>query len=160
MSWEDRERKFEEKPVRTAISGTVRTGVVVAVVVAVVLAIGAGMWALTVATSGVKGRGDAEVIKNEARNRIRAQEGFEKRYAAIKAADANIGITAAALKSDPDSVKLQTELRGQQMTCNSLVGEYNAASRSFTSEEFRAADLPYQIEGDEVTPETDCKESK
>lgn len=158
-SWEDREQRFEEKPVRTAISGTVRTGVVVAVVVAVVLAIGAGVWMLQVATSDVKGTGDAEIIKNDARNRIRAQEGFEAKFAAIVAADKNLNITAEALKAKPGDPKLSIELSGQKMICNDLVAQYNAAARKFTQAEFRDADLPLEINDNTANAATDCKEN-
>jgi FlaG/FlaF family flagellin (archaellin) len=160
-TWDEREQRFEERPVRTAASATVRTGVVVAVAIAVVLALSAAVWWFGVKTSDVKGRGDAEVVKNEAGNRIRAQEGFEQKFANIKAADQNINVTAEALKSDPDSVKLKTELQGQKQACNALVAAYNAASRKFTQGEFRAADLPFELNVDAAStkPETDCKEN-
>jgi len=156
MNWDDRADRFEEKPVRTAISGSIRTGVVVAVVITVIAVIGVGMWALKVATSDIKGAGDAEIIKNEARNRIRAQEGFLDKFNAIIAADENLTLTAEQLKATPSSVKLQTELTGQKMICNDLVARYNADTRKFTMEEFRDAELPFQI--DKSLPTTDCKE--
>ncbi len=156
-SWEEREERFEERPVRTAISATVRTGLVVAAAVAVVLMLGAGIWWFQVATSDVKGRGDAEIVKNEAKNRIRAQEGFLDKFNGIIAADENLNLTAEQLKAQPSSVKLQTELTGQKMICNDLVARYNADTRKFTQEEFRDAELPHQI--DKANPATDCKEN-
>lgn len=157
--WDDRARNFEERPVRTAISGTARTAVVVAVVIAFALMLGAGVWWFKVATSDIKGTGDAEIIKNEARNRIRAQEGFLDKYNGIIAADKNLNITAEALKAQPNSLKLQTELNGQKMICNDQVARYNAAARKFTQAEFRDADLPIEINDLTATADIDCKEN-
>lgn len=160
-TWDERADKFEDRPTRESVKWTARAGVVAAVAIAVVLALGALVWGFSVVTSDVKGQGDAEIVKNEAGNRIRAQEGFEQKFAAIKSADQNINVTAEALKSDPDSVKLKAELLGQKQACNGLVGAYNAASRKFTQAEFRAADLPFELNVDAATtfPETDCKEN-
>ena len=155
--WGERERDFDRKPTRTAVKWTARGRVIVVVVTALGLVLGAGIWALRVGTSDVKGRGDAEIVKNDARNRIRAQEGFEKLYQDILTADRNLNVTAESLKLDPASVKLKTELGGQKQYCNDLVGQYNAKSRSFTQEEFRAADLPAQLGGSD--PDADCKEN-
>lgn len=155
--WDDRIDEFHDRPVRTSVKAVSRGSIVLATVIVFVALMGAGVWAIRVATSDVKGRGDSEIIKNDARNRIRAQEGFEDKFAGIEAADKNIQITADALKARPGDVKLQTELNGQKMICNDLVGQYDAAARKFTQEEFRAADLPLKIDGTLVT--TDCKEN-
>lgn len=149
--WDERADDFHDKPVRTIIKATLMIFAFAAVV-------GGGVWAYKVLISDIKGRGDSEIIKNDARNRIRAQEGFEDMFAAVKTADKNLSLTADALRAMPDSVKLQTELTGQQMICNDLVGRYDAAARKFTQEEFRAADLPARI--DAADEATDCKESK
>jgi hypothetical protein len=155
--WGERERDFAAKPTRTTIKWTTRAWIVVIVIVGLALVLGAGVWLLRVATSDVKGQGDAEIIKNDARNRIRAQEGFEQLYQDVVAADKNVNLTAEALKLDPASVKLKTELNGQRQFCNDLVGKYNAKARSFTQEEFRAADLPLELAT--TDPAVDCKEN-
>lgn len=158
-SWNDRADNFEEKPVRTAISGIARAGIVAAVVIAVVLLLVGGFWLLKVGSSDIKGTGDAQIIKNEARNRIRAQEGFLDKFNDIIAADKNLNITAEALKAQPSSLKLQTELNGQKMICNDQVAQYNADARKFTQAEFRDADLPIEINHLTATADTDCKEN-
>lgn len=155
--WDERERKFAEKPVRTTMSATFRIWLIVVLVVVLGGALSAGIWFLKVGTSDIRGQGDAVVIKNEAGNRIRAQEGFEKYFQAIVASDATINITAEALKDDPESLKIKTELRGQKQACVDLVGQYNAKARSFSQADFRAADLPFEIET--TNPQTDCKEN-
>lgn len=155
-SWDERKEDFEYKPTRTAVKGTVHVGIWIGVVIVVFGGIAIAVWGFGVGTSDIKGRGDAEIIKNDARNRIRAQEGFETMWNTVITADKNLTLTAEALAKTPDSAKLQTELTGQQMICNDAVGIYNAAARKFTQEEFRAADLPVQI--DITKSETDCKE--
>ena len=155
-SWDEREEDLEYKPVRQTAKGIGWTGVLVVVAIVVFGGIGVAVWGFGVGTSDIKGKGDAEIIKNDARNRIRAQEGFENMWNAVIVADKNLTLTGEALKSQPDSVKLQTELTGQKMICNDAVGAYNAAARKFTQEDFRAADLPLTI--DDSNPTTDCKE--
>jgi len=158
MSWDDRYDEFEEKPTRSAIKWTTRAWVVVCVGVVLALILGAGIWLLAVATSDVKGQGDAEIIKNEAYNRIRAQEGFWVRYEGIKTADKNLTLTAEQLKRDPDNQKLEVELMGQKMICNDLIGQYNAAAQKFRDAEFRDAQLPHQID-DTSASDVNCKEN-
>jgi hypothetical protein len=131
---------------------------VAAVVLAIVVVgiIGAGTWAVKVATSDTRGRGDATQIKNDARNRINAQTNFEQLYADIKASDAKIDVLDAAAKADP-TVENRTNATGIRTYCLAVVGQYNADARSYASADFRAADLPDQI--DTTDPATDCKGS-
>lgn len=121
----------------------------------VVALISGGIWLAKVALSDVKGRGDAQRIKNDAPNRIAAQEGFEARYADIKATDAKLDAAAQAVTEDPTDRTAHQTLTGLRSYCQSVVGEYNAKARSFTAADFRAADLPFQI--DPTDPATDCK---
>lgn len=159
--WEDRIATFNEKPTRTAARGIRHVWLLVLLVLALAAVTGIAVWTFNVVTSGVKGEGDAQIIKNEAKNRIRAQEGFEDKYAAIVTADQNINLTADALKLSPQSEKLSIELTGQKMICNDLVGRYNAAARKFTQGEFRDAELPPAIGTADVpaNEQTDCKEN-
>lgn len=157
MSWEDRLDDFEAKPTRTTAKWTVRGWLIVVLVIVLAAVITAVLWGLRVATSDVKGQGDAEIIKNDARNRIRAQEGFEKLFADIQVADRNLTTTARALRAKPTGdLKLETELLGQKHYCAGLVAEYDAKARSFTQQDFRAADLPQKIDARDGT--TDCEE--
>lgn len=157
-SWNEREDDFEHKPVRQAAKGIVWIGVLVGVVMFVGGVLGVLHWGFGVFTSDVKGRGDAEIIKNDARNRIRAQEGFEKLFADVKVADRQLNVTAELLRTKSGGdVKLETELLGQKHYCLGLVSEYNAKARSFSQQDFKAADLPREI--DQAASETDCKET-
>lgn len=117
--------------------------------------IGAAGWGVKVLLSPAKGAGDAVMQRESANNRISAQERFEDLYAEIVAADQKITVFAAAAKADPKSQVAQTNLIGAQTYCLEVIGDYNAEARKFTSEQFRAVDLPAQI--DTLNPATDCE---
>lgn len=155
--WDDRVDEFHRKPTRTTAKGMVRVWLLIGLAVVLAGGLAAGIWLVRVESSDIKGAGDAEIIKNEAKNRIRAQEGFEDKYAAIVTADRNLTITAEELAKNPGDRKLSTELTGQKMICNDAVGRYNADARKFSKEDFKAADLPDQI--DDTDPATNCKEN-
>lgn len=123
--------------------------------VVALIAISWGGYALSVAMSGPKGVGDAIKTKNSAKNWTNAQAGFEDSYQAIVSADRKIAVHKEALKSDPKSQVLQTNLTGTTTMCISEVSQYNADSRKYLKEDFKSADLPYQI--DSTDPATDCK---
>lgn len=153
--WERRSEEFDRRPVRTTIAGiTVGWFIGLVVIVLGVLTAG-GLWLASVLVSDVKGQGEAEKIKNSAPNRIQAQEKFEDLFADIKAADVNIELATERAAAAPQDEKLATELAGLRQYCNSLVGDYNAEARKFRSEDFRAIDLPAQI--DDSDRLTDCK---
>ena len=146
-----------DNPDRVVRGAVARLGVWTVIVLLAAALLGAGAWAFRVATSDVKGRGDAVVQKNRADNRIAAQQRFEERYADIKAADRRIDVAKAALTADPKDPTLRTNYTGAVQYCISQVGEYNADARKYTAEAFRSADLPSQI--DDLDPATDCKEN-
>jgi hypothetical protein len=123
----------------------------------VIAVISVGVWGFRVATSDTKGRGDATVIKNSARNRINAQETFEKLFADIKATDRKIEVADSAAKAAPQDPTLRQNASGIRQYCLSVVSDYNARARSYSAEDFRSADLPYQI--DNLDSTTDCKGS-
>lgn len=125
------------------------------VIVAIILAISAAVWGITVLVSGPRGQGDAIIEKNSAANWTAAQARFEDNYQEVKATDKNIAVTATALALDPENKTLQTNFLGLQNYCNTVVADYNADARKFLSEDFRAADLPQEI--DSFDPTTDCK---
>lgn len=131
------------------------------IIIAVVLAVTAGIWGLQVATSGMKGQGDAQIQKNSSENWTKAQARFEQNYAEIKATDVKITNAYQLWKADPKDRTLQQTYAGLKSYCLSVVADYNADARSYLSEDFRAADLPKQIEteGQFADPATDCKEN-
>ncbi len=143
----DRTRWYDsDNPSTVARGATWRAGVWVVAVVAFVGLLGAGIWAFNVATSDVKGRGDAVRITNDGRNRLAQQAYFEQTYADIKAADLNLDLPGE-----------DVEKAGRLAYCRRLVADYNAAARKEVAEAFRSADLPAQIT--DADPATDCKEN-
>lgn len=116
----------------------------------------AAAWGITVAFSGVKGQGDAIVERNSSENWTAAQARFEDLYAGIQSADAKIGAAAEVLEAHPDDRTYQQTYSGLVSGCLTLVGDYNAEARKFLSQDFRAADLPIEI--DPHNPRTDCHE--
>lgn len=124
--------------------------------VLLVVGLGALVWALTVGTAETKGKGDAFRDKQSGTNRVQAQEEFEDRYQEILAADRRIDTLAQAAKADPSSSVAKQNLTGAVTYCQTIVGEYNAEARKYSKGDFRAADLPSEI--DNTEPTTDCKE--
>ena len=114
-----------------------------------------GGYALSVALSGPKGVGDAIKQKNSASNWTAAQAEFEDRYEQVKTLDRKIKLHRDTLDKDPDNTILQTNLTGVTSACMSAVADYNADSKKYLMEEFKSADLPYQI--DDTLPATDCR---
>lgn len=146
-----------DNPTRVARGASWRIGVWIVAAVLFFAVIGIAIWGFKVGTSDVKGQGDAVRQKNSGTNRIAAQERFESLYAEIKAADRRLDPLAAAVKADPTSHVAQTNLAGAVSYCIGVVADYNAEARKYTSEDFRAVDLPEQI--DDLNPETDCQET-
>lgn len=109
--------------------------------------IGVAIWGFKVATSDIKGQGDATRQVNDGGNRLAQQAYFEQTYADIQAADRALDIPGTA-----------TEVQGRRIYCIRLVGDYNAAARKQVAAKFRVADLPVQI--DSTDPTTDCEASK
>lgn len=132
--------------------------VVIWIVVALIVAglIGWGIWALNVATSGVRGQGDGIVQRNSAENWLDAQARFVENYELIVAADKQIAAHAEALAKHPEDRILQTNYTGSVNACLSIVADYNADAQNFLREDFRSADLPERITGSD--PATDCHE--
>jgi hypothetical protein len=115
-----------------------------------------GIWWFRVATSEIRGAGDATIQINSGQNQIQSQALFEEMYAKILEYDKNLDVAAAALAKSPSSFN-QTNYDGLVMTCNTAVTEYDAETRKVGSAKWRSSDLPYKI--DTTAPETDCREA-
>jgi hypothetical protein len=105
--------------------------------------------------SGPKGQADATMTKNSASNVIEQQAKFEELYQGIQSADKKTELSAERLAAKPADLTLQQQHAGIQSGCVSLVAEYDALSRKFLAEDFKAIDLPAQI--DTNRPAFDCK---
>jgi hypothetical protein len=119
----------------------------------IILALCGLVWLVLFGTSDLRGRGDAQRDKNTGTNRVFAQEHFNNLYQEILSTDRKI--TIAAETKDQDRTSKQN-YDGLRQHCLDTAADYNAAARNFSTEEFRDADLPAQI--DPNNPTTDCKE--
>lgn len=126
----------------------------IAVIVIGLLAcvIGAIFWWLSVATSGVKGRGDVIKQNNDANNRIAAQAEFNRLWGDIQSYNANIAASAAALAKNPGDDYQQSVLTAEQQICRSAVQQYNADILNVTMKDWRPAEDPASID-----PITECE---
>jgi hypothetical protein len=122
----------------------------------VIIAIPIVVWVVNVASSGVVGQGNAIIQKNSAENWTKAQGEFESIYAEIEATDRKITAAKTALDLDPEDLTAKQTPTGTQNVCLSMVADYNAKARNYLAAEFRAVDLPAQI--DAINPNTDCQE--
>lgn len=121
-----------------------------------VIALSVGIWVARVGTSGIRGQGNAVIQKNSAQNWTSAQARFESLYAEIVATDRKVTVAADYLAKHPGDKTATDTYVGTQNVCLSFVADYNAAARTYLAADFRAVDLPAQI--DDRDPATDCKE--
>ncbi len=124
----------------------------VGVFLAVIAVIGAATWYFKVATSGIKGAGDATRQVNSAANRLQAQAKYSQLYEGVRAADRNITTLAVAAATDP-TVFNKTNLTGAQNVCQQSVADYNAMATNTLTAPWRPVDLPARV-GDDAS--TDC----
>lgn len=146
-----------DNPSRVVRGASWRTALWIIGIVIFFGALSAGIWALRVATAPIKGAGDQEIIINDGRNRINAQEWFESQYGQIKAADRKLDEAAANLARDPDDDFYRTNYTGLKNRCVEMVEAYNAEARKVSREDWRSPALPSRI--DNTDPATDCKEA-
>lgn len=140
----------------TVVRGaTWRAGLWSLVAFLAVAAVGVGIWGFGVATSDVKGRGDAVRTVNRGDNRLAQQAYFEQTYADIAAADRKLDQLAADKAAKVDGA--DARYSGGVSYCLQLVADYDAAARKQVAERFRDVNLPARI--DRSDPAFDCKES-
>jgi hypothetical protein len=145
-----------DDPTKVARGAGWRIAVFVAVFIGLFMVISVAVWGFRVVTSDIKGQGNAVIIKNDAVNRIAQQERFEQLYADVKAADLKIGTAAAAVALNPLDKTAQQTYTGTINFCIQVSADYDALARKYSAEDFKAVDLPDQI--DRLDPSTDCKE--
>lgn len=150
MTRNDEWREFDRDSRR---AGT-RIGLWTILVLLFCLVIGVLFWGFRVATSDVKGKGDSVIIKNDAKNRIAAQEAYVAAYNEVKRADRQLDILAAAQK---DSAAAKTRYTGGVSYCMSVVADYNALGDKYRSADFIPQGYPIVI--DDTDPATDCQEN-
>lgn len=148
-------------PTTVVRGGTWRGALWLAIVVLIVGLIGAGIWAVRVATAEARGAGDEHMIVNDGRNRVNSQEWFAGQYGQIKAADLKLAGAKAALDANlgrPDEAFYRTNFTGLQNRCMEMVATYNAETEKVSRGKWRDPALPFQITDSDAA--TDCQPSK
>lgn len=148
-----------DNPDKVVASGGWRLGVIVWAVVIFAGITGAAWWAVSVATSEIRGRGDATKIVNDGRNQVNAQEWFQGKYGEILGADAklqNARDAWDAAKGTPDEGMWMTSYTGLKNRCVQMVTEYNAEAGKISRGKWMDPSVPQRIDGSD--PATDCSE--
>lgn len=114
--------------------------------------VGWGIWGLTVATSGIKGQGDGIIKNNSSENWIKQQAKFEDLNAEYESTLVRIEQFKTIAEANPNDAIAQTNYNGQISHCTDVVAEYNAATRSFLSEDWKSIDLPPSLDPDDCVP--------
>lgn len=144
-----------DNPSTVVRGGTWRAMIWVLSIIAFFVIIGLLSWGFKVFTAPVKGQGDAYREQQSSTNRIASQARFEDLYQEILQSDAKLAPAKAALDVNPKDPIKSTEYTGLMNYCLDVVGDYNAEARKYLAKDFRAIDLPPQI--DPLDPATDCK---
>ncbi|UYM26615.1 membrane protein [Arthrobacter phage Bauer] len=117
---------------------------ILGVLVGIVLISWAG-WAISVATSGPKGQGDAIKINNSAANWTEKQAKFEKLYAAVQTNEELVAMHSERVAADPSDKTAAQMLAGVKSECVASVNAYNAESRKVLSQDWKSPDLPHKL---------------
>jgi hypothetical protein len=104
-----------------------------------------GSWYFTVATSGVKGKGDVIKKNNDANNQIEAQHTFDALWGDITGYKTKIANASTALKANPGDPVYEQTLTGLENACVDAVKTYNGDANDTTMKDWRPASLPAQI---------------
>ena len=151
MGWDNsrEDRRYIDRSIRW--SGVRIFFVLLAFVVGALL-IGALVWGISVATSGPKGQGDGVIKNNSAENWIKQQAKFEDLHAEYESTQVRIDQFKTAAEANPNDAIAQANYQGQISHCTDVVAEYNAATRSFLSEDWKSIDLPPTLDPKDCVP--------
>jgi hypothetical protein len=144
-------------PSRVARGGTWRIFLWILACLAFIGLIVGIVYGVKVLTAPVRGAGDQEIIVNDGRNRVNAQEWFENQYNLILATDQKLDQAAADAAAHPNDSFYQTNYTGLKNRCIDMVAAYNAEAQKVSRGDWRSADLPAHINN--TDPRTDCKET-
>lgn len=136
---------------RDSRRGGWRVAVWVIVIAVFIGALGAVGWAIGVAVSGPRGQGDAIAQRNSAENWVDAQRRFEENYQEYESTLVRIEQFFSVYQADVNDAVARTNWLGQISHCTDVIADYNADARNFLREDFRAADLPDQLNPDTCT---------
>lgn len=134
-----REARDAAEGVGLAFIGTI-------VVIVLLGAIGAGLWAFGVFTSGVKGAGDERKQQNSVTNRVYWQNEFNSLDQNIQTYTAQIASARAAVTAHPSDTFYEQNLTGLVQECDIAVGQYNADVAKPIASPWLPAGLPTTVD--------------
>lgn len=149
-----------DNPSRVARGAGWRTAVIVLSIVAFFGLLGAAMWALNVATSDVRGRGNAAIKVNDADNRLFQQGNFHQLYNDVIGYDQRLDQAAkdkAAHAGGADASYWDTNYTGLVNQCIATRNDYNAQAQKIVAAKFLDEGLPTSLDPND--PRFDCRES-
>lgn len=146
-----------DNPSRVVRGFSWRAAVWIVVAVLFVGAVSAGIWAFNVATSDVKGKGDATRQVNAADNRLFQQGNFQQLYNDVISYDQRLDQAARDKAAHPNDDYWATNYTGLVNQCISTRNDYNAQAQKIVAAKFRDENLPAQL--DPADPRFDCREA-
>lgn len=135
----DDDWRYVHRETGRALGWGARTIIAIIIIAGVITG---GIWLFNVATSGVKGQGDGIIKNNSAENWIKQQAKFEELHANYETIQVRIDEFKKIADANPNDAISQTNYQGQVSKCTDIVAEYNAATRSFLSQDWKSIDLP------------------
>lgn len=162
MGWMNRSAEgwsddLEDKPVKTIFKWI---GIIFGICVVLTVAV----WGIGVGLSWWGGQGDAYQQKNSAQNWVSAQKEFHQDQNDVTSDQANIATAKKTLSdwqkanpaptNDPiaytqwsqQETNYQTAVTGPQQACRNSVQDYNTASESYLTEDWKDAGLPITLD--------------
>lgn len=137
---------------RAARWGFGRILLIVLAAIVVVGGIGWAIWGLNVATSGVRGQGDGIIQNNSSENWIKQQAKFEELHAEYESTLVRRDQYKLVAEANPNDAIAAANYNGQISHCTDVVAKYNAATRSFLSEDWKSIDLPPSLDPEDCVP--------
>jgi hypothetical protein len=122
------------------------------------MAVGAVIWGISVATSDIRGQGDAQMQINSGTNRIDQYTHFWTLDKDIRSQSQNVATAKQQLddfnkampisKDEPFNISeqrtsLQNNYNGPLQLCRANVAQYNNDSKAYTSAKFKDSQLPW-----------------
>ena len=145
----DDDWRYANREAGRFIGLTARVWITILIIAGIV---GAAIWGITVLTSGVKGQGDGIIENNSSENWIKQQAKFEELHAEYESTLVRIDQFKGIADANPNDAIAQTNYNGQISHCTDVVADYNAATRSFLSEDWKSIDLPATLDPADCVP--------
>lgn len=107
------------------------------------------IWLFMVATAEIRGKGDAHIQIQSARNRIAEYDYFFSLCGDVQALEGSIDAQSTLLDGDTGAIntaQIEHSIAAMQAERQRTIARYNErATRDYTSGQFRDSDLPFQL---------------